>query len=1027
MRMALCWPSLILLISGFSIHANAASSNANYTLTPELTNFIPTCAQECFLSFLDANFPTGTCATKPTLDCLCSTNSTSGYTIGEGAVQCIISEINIGFCQGSSAKDSVVNGAYGMCIGQLSALPNTHATITATLILQTSMPSIVLVAPGPSTSSVSGQVSSIVTSTTTKASSSTLDIATSRPSLSSSASSTVSSVPAASETSSPEPILTKNQIVGITVASIGGGAVAVGLLILFICCRRRKRKARESDLIPFQLEPNHVMDQKKYKYKSFKGPMERGPGGTRNGVAAKIPPRIPPRLDTSSPNMFSRRSIRPDTIGLAISPEQAVSTEKQQRRSSKLLPEKPTLTLKVPKQAEKPINGFSFNQPIVHPSVISRQSTATQFEEDYDESADTAVAADDSWTAKSTDQILDAGSGTWQTIRKVDPEPGTGKEVYHWRPANNVASQNTKNGLGNPDFYIRPLSVSSRKIGSFSQPRVPNAYPRQQDQQLSIPEQIRPITASSSLYSARGSVSSNDQGRNSNSRPHRFSYQQAGPYDNQDSAISPHERDPEPKTAGTGFPLSPVVESPASGRSPVSYPKIPPPGAGGTRRLSQSTIRMVPPPPQPDFTKALGAGKPWRQAEIAAQIERERLARAQVQAQAQNQEQGQLGMRSLNPEDSQYQQRPREARENYPTTPSPITFAFPAPPPQALIPGRSQTTSPPAIPSPYLFRSPSQSKLVPPPLLRSRSQLQREARTPPLSQNQGGFVSQQGQLQTVAESPPTAKSAPTPPPGLLRSRSQLTREGRTPSPNLNQNQTQAQNGTQNQNHSRTQQQSQHLQTVTESPPSSSPARTKLSPPPLLRSRSQLQREARTLPPIQTEVSQPAQSQLQHSQQHPQSASTATNPRPFPVPLQTNPQSHPTPLRSNPNPLSSHPSITFTRSSSLASQNSLSTNMSTSSSLLAKRRGTEKASALTLKNEEDRKKQIAKWRVLKREEIELAKKEGWRPMLGREGGENGAWLSPKGYEFERTELPTTPGWVPKLTPTRRGDELFLSVQ
>lgn len=84
-------------------------------------------------------------------------------------------------------------------------------------------------------------------------------------------------------------------------------------------------------------------------------------------------------------------------------------------------------------------------------------------------------------------------------------------------------------------------------------------------------------------------------------------------------------------------------------------------------------------------------------------------------------------------------------------------------------------------------------------------------------------------------------------------------------------------------------------------------------------------------------------------------------------------------------------------------------------------------------------------MLKREEIELAKKEGWRPMLGREGGEgnsgaggNGAggggdgangWLSPRDgmCEFERTELPTTPGWVPKLTPTRRGDELFLSVR
>jgi hypothetical protein len=33
----------------------------------------------------------------------------------------------------------------------------------------------------------------------------------------------------------------------------------------------------------------------------------------------------------------------------------------------------------------------------------------------------------------------------------------------------------------------------------------------------------------------------------------------------------------------------------------------------------------------------------------------------------------------------------------------------------------------------------------------------------------------------------------------------------------------------------------------------------------------------------------------------------------------------------------------------------------------------------------------------------------------------------GYGYSEGELPRTPGWVPKLTPTRRGDELFLSVQ
>lgn len=94
----------------------------------------------------------------------------------------------------------------------------------------------------------------------------------------------------------------------------------------------------------------------------------------------------------------------------------------------------------------------------------------------------------------------------------------------------------------------------------------------------------------------------------------------------------------------------------------------------------------------------------------------------------------------------------------------------------------------------------------------------------------------------------------------------------------------------------------------------------------------------------------------------------------------------------------------------------------------------------------------KWRVLGQEEIKNAKSEGWRPMTGaknstatganRETGASGGNGASEGDDRDRIvevkldrdwdwggegELPRTPGWVPKLTPTRRGDELFLSVQ
>jgi hypothetical protein len=99
------------------------------------------------------------------------------------------------------------------------------------------------------------------------------------------------------------------------------------------------------------------------------------------------------------------------------------------------------------------------------------------------------------------------------------------------------------------------------------------------------------------------------------------------------------------------------------------------------------------------------------------------------------------------------------------------------------------------------------------------------------------------------------------------------------------------------------------------------------------------------------------------------------------------------------------------------------------SLLAKRRGEQKAKDLTLSNENAK---GGKWRVLKEGDKEAAKSPTWRPMLSNNKG-----AAPRGdsgeerrrvlERMEPVELPGTPGWVPRLTPTRRGDELFISVQ
>ncbi|KAN0112899.1 hypothetical protein V8E51_005850 [Hyaloscypha variabilis] len=875
--MALCWPSLILLICAILTY-----TNASFTLTPEVTNFIPSCAQTCFISFLDSNFNTATCGTTPTLDCLCSHNTTTGYTVGEGAVQCIISEDNIGFCKGNDAQKSVILSAFNMCVGQANALSNTHATITATLIVESSMPSIVFVASAPTTT----QTFSWSSTTSIKSTSNTAFPSSTRtPTQNTPASSTFSAIASSmSPTSSATVSLSRPQIIGITVASIGGGTVAVGCLIIFACWRRRQyRKARESNLLPFQMDPSTGSSE--HKFVGFKGPTERGGPGKLNGLAGRTPPKVPPRLEISNPNMFSRRSVMHETIGLALSPETKINQQRQQRQS-RLLPAKPNLTLQMPpSQAKREAGDLASSQPVTYPSAVSRQSTATQFEED-EESADTAVAPRDNvWRSNSggQEQIWDYSTGRWISTRLTDLQPqiqllsqNTSGEKDRLSPQGQVS-----NLAVSPNSYVKPLTLGS-KVGSFSQPRRPDAYQKpqqqqyqqqyqqqppqrsksqsqrqeQQQQQLGLPTQDRrPITTASSIYSQRGSFPASDAARRSSNHARR-SYKQAGPYDRvsagsltsfdtEESIVSPVDQ--EPKTAEA---LSPVLESPASGRSPVTYPKIP-------GRLSAATIRMVPPPPQPDFTKALntqaGAGKPWRQAEIAAQRERER-----VQAQSQLQERQRV--QPLGPAFGQ----PQEGYDDR-------TYDYPAPPPKAAA--RSQGRNPPEyqkeVPQSYYLprlQTQLQNNIPPPP------------QKPPLTDATGGW-------------------------GLNRSNSALT------------------------------------------------------------------------------------------------------PRPLQVP----------------------PAITFTRSSSTMSQYSTASKISTSSSLLAKRRGEQKATALILKNE-DEKKRNGKWRVLGKEDIEEAKKADWKPILGSgRGEEKGEYEARTGQQFERTELPNTPGWVPKLTPTRRGDELFLSVQ
>lgn len=79
-----------------------ALAHAFTDLPREVSRFIPACAEECFLSFLDVHFGAsrtgGRCRDDPSLECFCSTTGTTVFTVGEGAVQCLTAEKRFGSC-----------------------------------------------------------------------------------------------------------------------------------------------------------------------------------------------------------------------------------------------------------------------------------------------------------------------------------------------------------------------------------------------------------------------------------------------------------------------------------------------------------------------------------------------------------------------------------------------------------------------------------------------------------------------------------------------------------------------------------------------------------------------------------------------------------------------------------------------------------------------------------------------------------------------------------------------------------------
>ncbi|KAI1643558.1 uncharacterized protein F4817DRAFT_250054 [Daldinia loculata] len=306
-----------------------ASFAAGAKLGGDIAALVPTCAQPCLESFVVANYPSTDCTQNPTLQCMCSEQSHSGYTIGEGALQCISTEEQRGICDKKDIAGSVKRDAYLMCSNVANALPNTHAVLTATIA-----------------NSPTGVPASIVAPSPTQ---------------------TGSTTEAASSSSGSSNSLTGGQIAGIVIGVII--AIIIIIAAIFFARRMRRRnyqglESRTPDMTERggveTPESGNFMSAPSRSFTDLEPPPQLPQYRTSSPLfpASPMPPRTPPRLPSPSP--FLSPAPSQESFGLGISrslsstPASMSSQIPVNRPTSKLLPAKPTMDLTAPPRPPPP-------------------------------------------------------------------------------------------------------------------------------------------------------------------------------------------------------------------------------------------------------------------------------------------------------------------------------------------------------------------------------------------------------------------------------------------------------------------------------------------------------------------------------------------------------------------------------------------------------------------------------------------------------------------------------------------------
>ncbi|KIX05447.1 uncharacterized protein Z518_06319 [Rhinocladiella mackenziei CBS 650.93] len=322
----------------------------NTCLPQSLISIVPDCAVTCIQSFASANYPGSTCANTSDLNYLCTVENTSSLTIGEGSLQCIVS-----FCTGQDQQDL---GVYSICNGIPGAQPETARTITATIIgtstsTSSTMENLPTTVGNPTSTQ---QVSTIVMATevpsgtpvTTPSLSLPSSTASSRSSSSTSIGpqGTLGAIASPNEASSKRG-LTTAQIVGIAIGGAVTALIVLALLMLMLRLCKRRRERRRGQKRSRLVEPTPPP--------TYQSPQETiSPTFGDMGSSMTVPNTYdrfyaPQQSTEEKRRSFWRRSIRPEEIGIAVSPkapgESSPVSISSQHSISRLLPTAPSQTL----------------------------------------------------------------------------------------------------------------------------------------------------------------------------------------------------------------------------------------------------------------------------------------------------------------------------------------------------------------------------------------------------------------------------------------------------------------------------------------------------------------------------------------------------------------------------------------------------------------------------------------------------------------------------------------------------------